>query len=179
MKENLVIREEYVKTLSNAYEQIGSSLRELRRVANNLIPETLHNHGVNIALQNFCESIKEISSVSINYSFTGTNNRLDLNLELAVYRMAKELINNSIKHSFATSINVRLTINIEKLQLSVSDNGLGFDLTQLSKTEGKGIANIRVRVDELNGKIKIKSSICTGTNVYIEFINPLTITTCD
>ncbi len=179
MKENLVIREEYVKSLSNAYELIGSSLREFRYVANNLIPETLHNHGINIALQNFCDSVKKISNININYTFAGANNRLDLGLELAVYRIAKELINNSIKHSYAKSICIRLTINKEKLQLSVSDNGLGFDVTQLSQTQGKGIATIRSRVDALYGKIKIKSSICTGTTVYIEFINPLAIVTCD
>jgi signal transduction histidine kinase len=152
---------------------------ELRHVAKNMIPVTLHTNGISDAIKTHCESIKTSSKIAVNYSFSGANNRLDLGFELTVFRMAKELIGNSIKHSFATSINVRLTLSKEILHLSVSDNGLGFDVTQLSQSEGRGIANIRLRTAALNGKFKIKSDICSGTSVSVEFSNPLNITSRD
>lgn len=179
MKENIILLEEHVSTLRNAYEQIGTCLKELRHVANNMVPAMLHTNGISDAIRTHCDSVKTTSNITATFSFSGVNNRLDLGFELAVYRIAKELIANSVKHSFATRINVRLTFSKEKLQLSVSDNGLGFNVTQLSQHEGRGIANIRLRTAELNGKFKIKSDICSGTCVSVEFTNPLKIKSRD
>lgn len=82
---------------------LDSSIKDLRRVAHNLMPETVMKLGINPAISDFCRSFD-----NANYHFYGTERRLDDKIEIAVYRIVSELVNNTIKHSNAEQINVQL-----------------------------------------------------------------------
>ena len=90
-------------------------------------------------------------------------------LELTMYRVIQELVNNAMKHSEATRINVQVFSETHRLSAQVSDNGKGFDSTVADKErKGKGLENIRDRIIALNGRFDIWSRPGQGTEANIE-----------
>ena len=164
MKGNLTIPEEHVASFNTAIDLLDSSIKELRRVAHNLMPESLMKFGLNTALAEFCRSTEKVT-----YHFFGTDRRLDNRLEVAVYRIVNELINNSLKHSGASEMNVQLLIDGERVNVVVEDNGVGFDPVSVEKSGGNGLRNIRSRVSSLDGKLDLITAPGKGTEVNVEF----------
>jgi signal transduction histidine kinase len=164
MQGNLTIPEENVASLNSAIELLDNSIRELRRVAHNLMPESLMKFGLNAALADFCSS-----TGNVTYHFYGDDRRPDEKTEIAAYRIVNELVNNSLKHSGAKSINVQLIVDSSRTHLIVEDDGKGFDLSVAEANGGTGLKNIRSRVTSLGGKLEMITSPGKGTEVNVEF----------
>lgn len=164
MKGNLTIPEENVPALNTAIDLLDNSIKELRRVAHNLMPESLMKYGLNAALSDFCRS-----SGKVTYHFFGDDRRPDEKVEIAAYRIVSELVNNSIKHSQADNINVQLIIDDNRIHLTVEDDGKGFDANTAENNGGTGLRNVRSRIDSLGGKLEIVTAQGKGTEVNVEF----------
>jgi signal transduction histidine kinase len=164
MKGNLTIPEENVATLNTAIDLLDNSIKELRRVAHNLMPESLMKYGLNAALTDFCRSAGKVT-----YHFFGEDKRQDEKLEIAAYRIVNELVNNAIKHSQAENINVQLITDENRLHIIVEDDGRGFDLKSVEANGGTGLRNIRSRVTSFGGKIEMITAPGQGTEVNVEF----------
>ena len=168
MKGNVLLSQENLNHFNHALGLLDNSMKELRRVAHNMMPEALTKFGIKDALTDFCAGLAN-SKVEIKFRFYGNGKRLDHNYEINLYRIAQELINNSIKHASATEIVLLIVQEEQRIHLTVQDNGIGFDLKILDKSTGLGIANIRSRVEALNGKLEIFSESGKGTEVGVEF----------
>ena len=164
MKGNLTIPEENVAALNTAIELLDNSMKELRRVAHNLMPESLMKYGLNAALADFCRSTGKVT-----YHFFGDDRRPDEKTEIAAYRIVNELVNNSLKHSGAENINVQLIIDDSRIHLIVEDDGKGFDRETAEAGGGTGLKNIRSRVTSLGGKLEMITAPGQGTEVNVEF----------
>lgn len=147
--------------LAKAREMLDELAVELRRMAHNLMPDSLSRYGIKTSLEDFCRSVPMAS-----FQFFGEDLRLDSRLEVLIYRCAYELINNAIKHAEATRINVQLTVDERFVSLSVQDDGKGFDPETV--VYGAGFTNMRNRIASYNGKINVYSSPGEGTEVTIE-----------
>jgi signal transduction histidine kinase len=150
-----------VDRFQQALSMLDNSINELRRVAHHMMPESLMRHGLKTSLSDFCSVIP-----NVEFYYFGNNQRLDSKLEVLLYRSAHELINNALKHSEATQINLQLVQEDDRVSLTVCDNGNGFDTTM--QLAGMGIENIRNRVEVYNGKMTLSSSPGTGTEVNID-----------
>jgi signal transduction histidine kinase len=158
--------------LERSYELVVDSISEMRRISNALLPETLLNLGLNTAIKSYCSTFKTNSKgPEINYSFFGDEIRFGRFFELAVYRLAQEIINNSVKHSGASSINIQLVIDKNRLFLGINDNGKGFDIAAAGKNGGKGLTNLKQRAGVYGGRVEIYSEPNAGTEVIAEFDN--------
>ncbi|HEX2919617.1 MAG TPA: ATP-binding protein [Bacteroidales bacterium] len=166
MKGNLTIPEENVSALNTAIELLDNSMRELRRVAHNLMPESLMKFGLNSALADFCNSTGKVT-----YHFFGEDRRPDEKTEIAIYRIVNELVNNALKHSQAQNINVQLIIDDSRIHVIVEDDGIGFDVAKAETHGGTGLKNIRSRVTSLGGKLEMITAPGKGTEVNVEFEN--------
>jgi Signal transduction histidine kinase len=143
---------------------LNQSHSELRRIARNLMPISLRD-GLKISIGDFCRTIN-----IANFNYYGSDKRLEEHLELLLYHSAYELINNAVKYSDATAINVQLIIDDDGLvSLSVQDDGKGFNTNEA--TSGTGLHNIQAHVSAYNGKMTIYSSPGNGTEINIEFEN--------
>jgi signal transduction histidine kinase len=87
MKGSLTIPEEQVETFNSALEMLDNSIKELRRVAHNLMPESLMRYGLSAAIKDFCSSIDKAA-----YHFYGVEKRIDEKLEVAAFRIVSELV---------------------------------------------------------------------------------------
>lgn len=146
---------------------LDNASKETRRISHNLLPESLVNKGLDVALQDFIASINESQLLKADYQSVNVNPDLPQSTQLSIYRIIQELINNIIKHSGATEAFVQLNQNEKKLFITVEDNGKGFSYDKLSN--GIGLQNIESRLSLLNGKIEVDSQDSLGTSVYVEF----------
>lgn len=147
-----------------AAELISKAAVESRRIAHNLLPETLLRYGLDEALQEYCQSVAGAKLLDIEYQSVGMSGRLEQSVELSIYRIVQELINNVIKHAGAKEAFVQLHRQGNKLSITVEDDGKGF--TQAGK-EGIGLTNIASRVSYLEGTMDIRSDEGKGSSVFI------------
>lgn len=179
MKGPHIISEDHMHIFNHAIDLIDTSARELRRVAHNMMPEILHKAGLNTALNNYCDSLDHQNVLNINYNFFGSDIRLNPGFELAVYRMAQELVNNAIKHAKASRLDIQLIIENERLCLTVADDGQGFDMAGASENQGKGLTILRSRVASFGGRLDVNTALGQGAEFMIEFLNPTQISSND
>jgi signal transduction histidine kinase len=142
--------------------RIDECIDTIRRMARGMMPSSLERYGLKAALEDYCRLFPNVV-----FHFWGDERRLEQELELAVYYCAHELVNNSWRHSGATTINVQFIQDESAILLTVQDNGRGFDVE--AHREGSGLGSIRDRVAALNGKIDIASGPENGTETNIEF----------
>ncbi len=169
MKENTVITHENVSAFNHALSLLDTSISELRRIAHNMMPETLNHYGLKTALEDFCTEVSAGGQPAIGLQFFGDEIRYTKEVELTMYRIVQELVNNALKHSEATQINIQLFSEPKRLFAQVTDNGKGFETAMMDKgRKGKGIENIRDRVTAMKGKFDIWSQPGQGTEITVE-----------
>ena len=146
--------------LRNASYVIDEAIRSLREISVNLSPHIR-------AVSNFIGRLPH-SGMQIHFSTNLHAERFDADIEVILYRVICELINNSIKHSGAAEASVSL-IRIDSLiRLDYRDNGCGFETGGVEQQEGMGIANIRSRISSLKGDFTLSSSPGRGMKALVE-----------
>jgi signal transduction histidine kinase len=150
--------------LNKGVNLLDESMRELRRIAHHLMPETLSIAGLKHAISDFCNTIPQTK-----FNWYGEEARFDPKLEVMIYQIIHELVSNAIKHSKAEHILVQIVRESNRISLTVQDDGYGFDVRTASK--GMGLTNIRNRVAACNGNLLIDSKPGTGTEVSVEINN--------
>ena len=169
IKGNMVITADNVAIYERSLDMIDSSIRELRRVAHNMMPEMLTRFGLDEALKDYCNSLASAGLLSVKYQSFGMTQRLDSSKEIIIYRVVQELLNNTLKHAGATEVLVQLVREGTRLSVLVEDNGRGFAVGALDSSRGAGWTNIRSRIYYLKGTIDIHSEQGKGTSVTMEF----------
>lgn len=161
--------EDDAKLMNNAKKLIDDSVREVRNISHNLMPASLMDKGIEFALNELANKINDTGLLHIDLMITESEQRLDSSVEIAIYRIVQEVVNNMIKHSNANKVEVLLDYNTEKIYLSIKDNGVGFDTNTIEQSSGIGWKNIFSRVYMMNGDVQVNSQPGRGTLVNIEF----------
>lgn len=157
------------KLAGNAKKLIDDSVKEVRTISHNLMPTSLMEKGIEPALNELAAKINDTGLMQIDLLVSTGDERLDSSVEIAIYRIVQEVVNNMIKHSKANRVEVMLDYNPEKVYLSIKDNGVGFDTANIETSSGIGWRNIFSRVYMMNGDVQIQSQPGRGTLVNIEF----------
>ena len=169
MKGNLIMTPENALAFERSMDMLDSSIKEMRRVAHNMMPEALVKFGLDTAMKDFCNEISNSGALQVSYHSIGMENEaIDQTTAITIYRIVQELINNSIKHAAARSAIVQLTKEGDQLSITVEDDGKGFDTSLLNLSRGIGWSNIQNRVEFLKGKLDVNSQAEKGTSVLIE-----------
>ncbi len=169
MKDNLIVTPDNMAVFERSLDMLDTSIKELRRVAHNMMPEMLTKFGLDEALKEYCNTINTTKLLTVKYQSVGMDLRPDRSIEIIIYRIVQELLNNIMKHAAATEAFVQLVRENNRLNVVVEDNGKGFDTALLEKSKGAGWINVRSRVDYLKGQLDIHSGAGKGTLVNIEF----------
>jgi two-component system sensor histidine kinase ComP len=144
---------------------------ELHLIADELHPQILADLGLLTAIELLCKEImfKEQSLISLNTTGINTETRFKEEVELTAYRFLQEGIMNSIQHSGSNRQRVYIELNESRLELTVSDSGRGFDVSQIEdwllKGTYFGIAGMKERIESLGGELEINSVIHKGTTI--------------
>ena len=153
--------------LQNTSAVIDEAIRSLREISNNLSPHVLNSFGLARGIKNFVDRTVALHDVKIEFSTPISNERFDSNIEVIIYRVICELINNSLKHSSCTTINISLTLNNGRIAVVYSDNGCGFSYKE-SMNMGMGLSNMKSRISSLGGSLRFSSKPGCGMSAHFE-----------
>lgn len=128
---------------------------ELKTMCFNLMPHTLISAGVGEALREFANRINHSRDIIINVSLFDMDIRLAQVMEISLYRISQEWINNIIEHSNASVIDLQITRDHEEITLLIEDDGMGFDQNLIVNGEGNGWKNINSRINLVKGEVEI------------------------
>lgn len=155
-------------TLDLAILQLEDSISEVRRIARNMVPESLLCSGLDNALRDLCVAFST-GETSIEYQSADLSTTIPNNIQTNLYRIVQELLVNALRHGKAKNIIVQCIQNEDTILLTVEDDGRGFDMQhKYTNTGGIGLKNIQHRVDYMQGQYTIESEPGEGTTINIE-----------
>ncbi|MBI3577916.1 MAG: sensor histidine kinase [Ignavibacteriales bacterium] len=160
---------------------LDNAMNEAREISYNLMPSVLVDFGLTPALQLLCEQFSKRDNLRIVFHSNGVDKRLDPTMEIGLYRIAQEALNNVAKHADAQEANVQLIGDSQTIRLTIDDNGKGFYVTRLDVGKGgrhgMGLVSMRERAASFNGVFTLDSKLGRGTEIIVEI--PLTNVTDD
>ncbi len=145
---------------------IEEAIRSIREISNNLSPHVLNDFGLARGVQNFIDKSVSIHPVEIRFTTNLGDERFDTDIEVILYRVICELINNSLKHADCCTITLSLTRSPESLRLEYGDDGRGFN-PEVMGDLGMGLSNISSRIGSLGGTSQITSAEGEGMHASI------------
>lgn len=149
----------------NVIDKLDQTIDEMRRISRNLMPETLKNIGLEIALKELCETMTQ-KYFTIQFEAFNLSENIPFKTQIALYRIAQESISNVTKYAQATNVIVQISQNNNVLNLTIEDDGIGFDKSEI--VYGLGLKNIQNRVQLINGTVEIASNKGEGTTINVE-----------
>ena len=153
--------------LNDAVALADDTLEKLRAISHNLRPPTLDTVGLNSALKGLCKSITQQTQMPVSYVGMDTT-EISNPIDICLYRILQEGLTNCVKHGQASHVEVSLKRNGEVVQLSIQDNGQGFDLADTLSDQnetGIGLIDMQERLESLNGRMNVYSKPGAGARL--------------
>ncbi|MGE5373661.1 MAG: sensor histidine kinase [Bacteroidota bacterium] len=158
-----------LSTLQKLETLTADSLKELQRLMTDLRPSHLDDLGLSAALRWYTARIQEHSSLKIRVDIHGEERDLDDATKITIFRITQESLNNVIKHSQATHVNIHVYFEEKKVRINVFDNGIGFDREQvqqrMTNRPSLGLAGMEERAALVGGTVTVQSRPGYGTEV--------------
>lgn len=153
-------------SFQKANELIDEACQEVRRLSYEMSSGVLTKFGLLSAVEDLVITIEQTKKIKIEFIAGDLENRLENNIEIQIYRIIQELMNNILKYADSSHVTIQILKLKNKVNVQVEDDGIGFNTNKQSN--GMGLQNIRSRVSSLGGEIDIDSVIGRGTYVNIE-----------
>lgn len=153
--------------IKEAIAMIDDSCKQVRAISHNLVPPSLESFNLVEATQVYCDNLNDLHpEINIVFQHLGDAVNMHKKAEINAYRIIQELVGNSIKHAEATTINVQISSHGDNVQITVEDDGKGFDKNQ-GGASGIGLSNVQSRVNYLKAEIDFISNE-KGTSYTID-----------
>jgi len=158
----------HMKILDNTGKLIDESVNTIKEISNKLSPHVLNHFGLLRALNWFVDRIAAAHVLSLKVNSNTEGLRFDTSIEVVLYRVVCELINNTINHAQATEVNIDLYHERGILTFDYYDNGQGFDPEEVLHLEpGMGYSNIQSRIKSIHGTLKVISQPDKGVCISV------------
>ena len=154
------------KKMEIATNHLRLAISESREIAHNLMPQAIQDYGYVIMVENMLDSLKVATSIDFQFHNNLMEERLKDNLELSLYRITQEAINNILKHAEASAVNIQLTKYPDLLILAIEDNGKGYDPERIEHSFG--LHSMKNRTLALGGEFDIDTAPGKGTSIIIQ-----------
>ena len=160
--------ESRLKDISKLTEE---TIRDIRTISYNLHPYQLKQLGLTKAIKSIISRASESAKIKFNYEVDNIDKLFPGEIEINIYRMIQEGINNALEHSNATEIYISVLKGVKEISIHIKDNGVGFNLSENSD-KGLGIMSLNERAKFCNAKAEIDSRPGKGTLVDISIPVP-------
>ena len=149
-----------------SHQNISGAIEEIRLLSKSLVPPSLGDIGLKEAIREMINNLKLSQKIDIKLRVSGlSKSGISKDIQLMVFRIVQEQMNNILKHSKASEVEIKITVTKELLSLGIADNGVGFDTKKRMK--GIGLANITSRVEVHDGSVEIISTPGNGCAIKI------------
>jgi signal transduction histidine kinase len=147
---------------------LDETMDSVRRISHDMAAGIFAEKGIEGALQDLCKMFEQPGKMEINLNMYGFRGKSHLTIEKNLYQIVRELLANIVKHAEAQEVTIQLIKSNENINLTVEDNGRGFDVGEARKKKGMGLSNIDRRVENLSGQWSIDSGKGRGSIVIID-----------
>ncbi|WP_461303528.1 sensor histidine kinase [Aureisphaera sp.] len=172
LKEQDMNKQEVEALTAEVESVINTTIDSIRLISHELLPPTLEEFGLTEAIHELQYGFNKMEGVHIYFDPTANNETIDDKIvELNLFRVLQELVNNSIRHGKATEINIQLTITDSLIDLKYEDNGKGFEMAHIEHRKGLGMKNIESRLHMIKAEFALHSSPGQGISMKIEANN--------
>jgi len=159
------------KALRELEQLAEQTIENLRRLIRALRPIYLEDLGLVTALEMLAREVEQSSGVQIHFECIGWERRLDPQVELVLYRIAQEALNNVVRHAKALRAHLRVTFEDRMVTLEVEDNGVGFRLptapTDFALQGHFGLLGMRERAELIGAHLELETALGKGTRVRV------------
>ena len=157
--------------IKNSIDLLSTSIAQLNDLSKSLDTDTITRHSLLMALEEERQRINKTDCIYINYEVLGTPVYMNNQAEIVIFRIIQESLNNIIKHARAKTADLLLNYHPDYLEVTISDDGKGFDPSQQPKFGHAGLRNMENRVKLLGGSMQIQSETGKGSrlNFFIPF----------
>lgn len=156
-------------SIAEMIEVLNDTIHTSRRISHDLLPPTLENFGLEVAIDELVDKLNQTQELSVQLEAQGERPGAEYKLEeLNLFRILQELLNNTLKYAKAKHIYISLWQSKEKLTLEYRDDGLGFDTKAIDNQKGLGMKNIESRLQMINGSYELKSAPGQGMQIHME-----------
>lgn len=164
--------EKRMEQLSKVKGILENTHADVRHIAHNLLPTVLKTDGIIKATEQFAAEINETKLINVVVTDQDSDAQaLSQQLQLMLFRVIQELVNNIIKHSQAQNAEISFSKNPNGLQIEVTDDGIGYESG--STPGNQGLYSIAQRLESIGGNFRISKRSYGGTQAMVEVINPL------
>jgi len=155
--------------LDEISETASQAIQETREISFNLRPYQIDRLGITKAIESIVQRVTSTSKIKFTVDIDQIDGLLDQNLEIHVYRIIQECINNIIKHAQATKVYIIIKRWHNRLNFDIRDNGKGFEAAASKSREvkGFGLQGIEERARLLDGIVRVESTPGQGTRILI------------
>lgn len=154
--------------LQTTLNLIDQSLTDLRSISHNLMPQVLSEKGLIEAVRELTDKINSARELQVQFFYPQGFPSLEKPVQVVLYRVIQEIVNNTLKHASATAIKISLSVKNRVFLIQIEDNGKGFDTGLIEKSSGIGWKNIKMRLSLTNTQLRLVSEAGKGTKVSIE-----------
>jgi signal transduction histidine kinase len=126
----------------------------------------LESFGLKEAVNQICSNLHDRSGINVMFDHVDLDQRYSQQVEVNLYRVTQELLNNILKHASCSKVFVSLMDHGDSVSLTVEDDGVGFDIE--ASSSGIGLSNVISRINSISGQIDIESSGNSGTLINID-----------
>ncbi|WP_305982502.1 PAS domain S-box protein [Roseivirga thermotolerans] len=152
------------------YNYLKKSLNDSRAIAHSLMPKAIEDFGFVSVVKDTISDLNQSSQVEFEFLTNMEGIRLKVPIDTSLYKIVQEATNNILKHSEARYVTIQYMKLGDVVQLTIEDDGKGFDASKLSQSKGGfGLANMKNRVSSFGAEIYIDSHVGHGTTIMIEF----------
>jgi PAS domain S-box-containing protein len=161
--------EDWENVLSRSVKNINLAINEIRNISRSLVPSSIGDLGLVDAIGDLIENIKGTTGINIEFYPIGrVEDEISSQQKLMLFRIVQEQVNNVLKHSQAHNLIIELILINNRIELNISDDGKGFDLSKMKHRKGLGISNIISRAGLFGGKVSIVSAKGEGCKLSVQ-----------
>lgn len=154
--------------INRCADNISDAINEIRSISRSLVPASIGDLGLIVSIQDLVENINAAKQLEIEFYHQGDiDATIDEKRKLMLFRIIQEQVNNVLKHAGTTRAFIGLTVNPLNINLTIQDNGKGFELENITTKKGVGLSNIASRVQLFNGTINIITAPGEGCTLNI------------
>lgn len=143
------------------------TIQEIRNISNNLMPSILNEYGIIKAIENLAENTNQVTKLNFLFNTNIKDTYIPKKIQIYLFRIIQEALNNTIKHSEAKNFIVNLFQVEKNIVVEIKDDGKGCKFEENTKLNGNGLANIKERINLLSGNIEINSVPLSGFSIKI------------
>ncbi len=146
---------------------IAKSLDDIRNLSKVVDPDAINSAGLVESCKIEMERLDHFQHIQAKCNVLGTPHKLDKKIEIIIFRILQESLNNCIKHAKSSEIDLSLHFDNSNLKITLRDNGIGFDSSKIDKSSGSGLRNMQHRAEMIGASFKINSHVGKGTTIEI------------